>query len=229
MTVRRNHGTSLNGLKNISELASSSGVAETTTTLITLDDGAVMDEWRNAGVPVHQIKGDGRLWFNILSSAPASPVTGDVWLEDTISGVVLRIQTDSGLTTIPAGDGSLSVTAASALLQGHAVRTTASGLEYAAADVASDQYQVIGLIAEDTLATEEGVVLKPGQQLELSDWTLLTGAATLTPGATYWLTATPGRYSAAAPDLEVVTAASKVGIAATDTILLIQTDLKVLA
>lgn len=226
MVVRKNHGTPARGIRNISNLVSTSGVAETTTTLVTVDDGAVLDEWRNQGVLTHQIKGDGRHWFKVLLAPPASPVDGDVWFEDTgVTGIMLMVQTSSGTLQIPAGDGSLEVTAATALLQGHAVRATATGLQYAAAVQASEQYRIVGIVAEDTLIATDATVLTNGDHIELSDWTLLTGALNLVPGATYWLSATPGRYTTT----PVIAARARVGIAVTTTKLLIDTNLTVLS
>lgn len=224
MTVQRNHRTPVRGIQTLSRLVDPTGKAAETSTVVTINDDAVVEEWANAGVPVHQLKGDGRMWLRILTAAPANPVAGDVWLEqDPVDGLVLRVRSASGTQTLVGGDGAaLELTASVALLQGHVVRPAPSGLVYAAA--VAGQHRLVGLVAEDILATASARVITPGQSIELPDWSLITGAAALTPGVPYWLSATPGRFTTSS----VAACAQRVGYALTAQRLLVDTALAVI-
>lgn len=224
MTVQHNHRTPVRGIQTISRLVDPAGQAAETTTLITVNDDAVLEQWANAGLPVHQLKGDGRLWLRILSAAPLNPVAGDVWLEqDLVDGLVLRIRSTTGTQTLIGGTGdAIELTAGSALLQGHAVRASGPGLVYAQA--AANQHRLLGIMAADTASGGQGGLITMGSSLELPDWSLLTGAAALTVGAQYWLSATPGRYTAT----PVAGFAARVGIALTANRLLVDSGLTVL-
>lgn len=229
MKIIQNVQTPASGIRQISGLSSVSGIGDAESTLITIDDDAVLKQWENHGVPVHQVKGDGRLWLNVLPSAPTSPVNGDVWLElDGVLGTVLRFYDGVAtytLTTEPPA-GTLVLTASTALLQGHALRATSSGAAYASTTVDSGhKYQIIGLVKEDTLISDPVEILTIGDIMSMADWTLLTGSATLTEGARYWLSDTPGRYTTTPSTL----VGSLVGIAVTTTKLLVQPTLIVVS
>lgn len=222
MTARRNHRTEARGIQEITRLTDPSGTGRSTTTLVTVT--GIIEEWLNNGAPVHQLKGDGRMWLPVLLAPPGSPTPGDVWLEDDIvDGVVLRIEGPTGTLTLVNGAG-LELDAASALLQGHAVQATAGGLAYA--DASPGNYGVVGVVAEAAAAMGDDVrLLVDGEVLELPNWALLTGAALLTPGSRYWLSTTPGRYSLIPPAAGWIS----VGIGLTTTKLLVDTQRRVLA
>ncbi len=229
MKIIQNVQTPTSGIRQISGLTGASGIGDTESTLITIDDDAVLKQFQNHGVTMHSVKGDGRMWMNVLPSAPASPVNGDLWLElDGMLGTVLRFYDGVStytLTTEPPA-GSLSLTASTALLQGHAVRATASGAAYASTVVDSGhKYQIIGLVKEDTLISDPVEILTMGDIMSIADWTLLTGSATLTEGARYWLSDTPGRYTTTPSTL----VGSLVGVAVSTTKLLVQPTLIVVS
>ncbi len=228
--VIRNVGTDTSGTRETSDLTNVAGVASRLTTLVTINDEAVIQQFENHGVPVHSIRGDGRAWFTVLESTPGAQTIGDVWLEEDISlGTVLRIRTSAGILTISASGvsgGGLTYTAASALLQGHAIYLDPSdGPLYASALVDSDHvYRVRGLVLADTLITDPVTLVTDGQELSLPDWSLMTGGASLVQGADYWLSDTPGRYTTT-PNAAV---ASQIGYAATANIMVVKTGLIVL-
>jgi hypothetical protein len=224
MTAISNSGSPVRGIQQLSRLASPAGTAETRSTIIAVDDGAILDEVQNHGVPVYRVRGDGRLWLRTLTSPPTAPVAGDLWLEDTIDGTVLRYKgTDGERTLIGAQASGVLVTAATALLTGHAVRATASGLLYSAATVG--QHHVAGVIAETVMSGDSARLLVSGDVLDLPDWSLLTGVALLSPGVRYWLSATPGRYSTTAPQ----SVASQIGVGLTPTSLLVMNPPPIIA
>ncbi len=226
MAVIRNVGTPSRGVKKLSQLVDPSGTADQLTTLVTIDDNAVLDEWQNNGVPVHRLKGDGRAWFSILPGTPTSPVVGDLWLQDNLGTTEVHFQGAGGETVLASSAGNLEVVASAALLQGHALRADATGLLYAVAVVdVAHKFRVAGILADDTAMGDDGVVLTAGDYLTLADWSLLTGAAALTEGADYWLSATPGRYTTT-PHVDV---AARVGRAMTATTMLIKPDLVVVS
>ncbi len=229
MRVIKTVQTPATGIRQVSGLTSVSGVGDAESTLITINDDAVLKQWENHGVAVHALKGDGRAWMAVLPSAPTSPVAGDVWLElDGVLGTVLRFYdgvVTSTLTTDPPS-GTLSLTASTALLKGYAVRAAAGGAAYASTVVdGSHKYQIVGLVKEDTLIGDPVEVLTLGDVMSITDWTTLTGAATLTPGSRYWLSDTPGRYTTTPSTL----VSSLVGVAVSTTELLVQPTLIVLA
>ena len=226
MSVLRNVGTRTRGIRLLSELTSASGVADTESTLITINDDAILKSWQNFGVPVHEVLGDGRTWWKVLSAAPASPAVGDIWLEQQVGGTVLRYQSTTGTVTLLSDVAGLQLVTANIILAGHAVRPDASGLLYAAAIVdGAHQYRCIGVNKVDTISGGSAEVLTTGDHLQLSDWSLLTGAATLTPNAYYYLSATPGRYTTTPAAAVTV----RVGIAVSTDTLLIETGVVVLS
>ncbi len=221
--------TPATGIRQVSNLSDVAGVSDAETTLITVNDGAVIKQFENLGTAVHKIRGDGRVWLKVLGSAPSAPVAGDVWLElDGLLGTVLRFYdgvATSTLTTEPPA-GTLSLTASTALLKGYAVRATASGAAYASTVLGgTPRYQIIGLVKEDTLISDPIEVLTLGDVMSIDDWTTITGSAALTEGARYWLSDTPGRYTTTPSTL----VASLVGVAVSATELLVQPTLVVLA
>lgn len=217
------------GIGEVSRQASTSGIGRNVTTLITLSDPSIVDQVENNGVPVHQIKGDGRKWFPILAESPESPVDGDMWLEQDVSlGTVLRIQTPAGILTISASGvsgGGLSYTAASALLQGYAVYLDpTNGPVYAVATVdGSHKYRPCGVVLADATMGNPVTIVTDGEQMAMADWTSVIGATNLVMGSRYYLTGTPGRYSTT-PGSGVT---SRVGYAANATTLIVQTGLNV--
>lgn len=210
------------GLLEASGLTDVTGVGADNTTLITINDDAVLEQWRNLGVPRHQVKADGRVWFSVLGASPSTPVNGDLWLElDGMLGTVLRFYdgtTIFTLTTVPPA-GTLSLTASTALLTGMALRATAGGAAYAT----TANYHIIGLAKQDTLIGDPIEVLTVGDIYNSADFTLLTGTVTLTVGSIYWLSAVAGKWQTS-PN---ATVAAKIGIAVSTTQLLIQPDLAV--
>ncbi len=220
-----NIGTPITGIKELSQLTSAAGTAHSSSTVITLDDEAVVDQWENFGIPVHRLRGDGRAWFKVLSAPPVSPVAGDLWLEDLGGGdVVLRFYDGAGEVSVASSDPALSIVASAALLQAHAVRALIGGMAHAAAvvDVAK-QYRVIGILADDVAMGDAGKVITDGGTLTMADWSLLTGAAALTIGAVYWLSVTPGRYTTT----PVAAVGARVGRAVGTDTLLVDTGLVV--
>lgn len=226
MAVIRNVGTPSNGNRVVSGQTNPASTDATETTVVTVNDAAVMKEWQNYGAARVRIRGDGRIWLRVLTSPPTSPTAGDVWLEVSSGVTYLRFYDGTTTNTVESSGTDLAITTSAALLQGMAVRGTVSGLAYAQALVDSNKvYKVVGIMAEDALISTPGTVLTAGDHLALSDWSLITGTTTLTPGADYYLTSTPGRYSTT-PD---VTVASRVGRAVSTTTLVVQPDLVVIS
>jgi hypothetical protein len=230
MSVIKNVQTDATGVGEISGLTSVSGIGRNFTTLVTVNDTAIVEQLQNNGVNVHQVKGDGRAWFPIISHAPTSPVNGDLWLEqDMTLGTVLRIQTPAGLLTIGAsgviGTG-LTYTAASGLLVGMAVYLDPTdGPVYASALVSGAfAYRPRGVVKATAIMGGQVEIITDGEEMQMTDWTLVTGTALLAQGSNYWLTATPGRYSIT-PGSGV---SSRVGYAATPHILVVQTGFNVI-
>jgi hypothetical protein len=206
--------------------ANPASTAATESTLITVNDADVVKEWQNHGVAQHRIRGDGRVWFRVLTGAPSSPVAGDTWLELDSGTTYLRFYDGSSTVTVTSTSQALQITTSAALLQGMAVRASGAGLAYAQAFVdGSKVYKLIGIMAADALISTPGTVLVAGDHLDLPDWSLIVGAATLTVGSDYWLTSTPGRYDVT-PD---TTVAARVGRAVTTTTLLVKPDLVVVS
>ncbi len=226
MPVVRNVGTPSATSRTILDQSNPAVAAAVETTLITVNADDVIKEWQNHGVAQHQIKGDGRVWFRVLTGAPSSPVAGDAWIELDSGTTYFRFYDGSTTSTVTSSSADLSITASAALLQGMAVVPTGSGLAYAQALVSGSKlYKAIGVMAEDALISTPGAVLVDGDHLTLSDWSLIVGAATLTVGSDYWLTSTPGRYDVT-PD---ATVAARIGRAVTTTTLLVKPDLIVIS
>lgn len=184
------------GVRTVSRLTDLAGTAQGSTTLLTVNEDALLDEWQNQGVRKHAIRGDGRVWFSILTAPPAAPAPGDLWLEDTGGELLVRVQGSTGLLSFSSA-GVLTLTSAGALLQGNALYVTPAGqVAYAVADAGSPAYRTIGLATTSTLASVESInVSVTGDVVQLPDWTLVTGTATLAPGSRYFLSATPGKLS----------------------------------
>lgn len=229
MAALRGIGSRTRGIQQASDLTSPSGTAARETTLITIDDAAVLAQWENLGVTAHRLRGDGRVWFRVLPAAPVAPVMGDVWLEDDVSlGVVARVRTATGTTTLLSGDiDRLHVIATAALLQGHAVRSKSDGsYVYASATVDANRlYRITGIVQEDVGIGDEAAILTDGALMTLADWSLITGSAALIAGEYYWLSTTPGRYIST----PAAAVASRVGLAVTTDTLEVRTGLVVVS
>jgi hypothetical protein len=221
--------TPSNGIRTTSGQTSTSGVVSSETSLITVLPNDVLKSFENLGTPVLEVKGDGRFWTVIQPSSPTSQVAGDCWLEnDSTLGVVFRYfdgTTIHTTSTVPPGN-ELTSTAVSALIQGFALRMTGAGAAYANTTVdGARQFQVIGVVKDTVILGATVEVLTDGDILSLTDWTVLTGSTHLTPGAQYFLSDTPGKYTTAIPGSGVV---SRIGIAGSTTQLLIQPNLIIL-
>lgn len=216
------------GTNEISDQSVNTSPGRITDTVVSLSGPTYLEVWRNIGAGVHGFKADGRTWFHILSGAPSSPVIGDMWLEGTSGSVSLKYY-DGVSTIIVAGSGAngnnLTFTAASALIAGAAVYANGTGCSPAVATAGSPYaYRVIGISNGPVLMSATATILIDGETLTLGDWSVLTGSATLTPNAPYFLTSTPGRYSTTVPAV-----ASQVGIALSTTEMLVKTGLIVIA
>ena len=189
------------GVRVVSRASDIAGSSSQSTTLITIDDAAIIEEWQNQGVPVHAVRGDGRIWLRTLTSTPVSPVAGDMWLEDTASGLSFRIFSGAGLLTFNATQ-QLTATSYSALLAGSPVRIASSGkVCYAEAIAgAGGSYRVEGVCTATVGLADQGItVATSGDTVQLADWSAITGVATLVPGSRYYLSNIPGKLQATVP------------------------------
>jgi hypothetical protein len=99
----------------------------------------------------------------------------------------------------PAGEETVSAVFDSDTKKGMAVYASGSGtVDLAQADAAGTT-KCVGLATADVAAAATGTYKTEGT-ITQSDWTLVTGAASLTPGAYYYLSeATPGQLTSTAP------------------------------
>jgi hypothetical protein len=212
------------GLREVSDLVDPAGQGHTSTTLVALQDDALVDQWENQGVPVHGLRADGRAWFKILTAPPVNPTGGDLWIERlALNNTVVRFHDGSQIITLAGSEApGFTVDASEAILLGHALCGHAGGAQYAqAVDTAEHLYRVIGLAAQELVGAGSLQVLTRGDTMELPDWSVVAGTALLVPGAKYFLGDTPGRLLDDVTGLQV---AAAVGIAVEPTRLQITLD-----
>ncbi len=85
--------------------STSSGPADSFDSADTIDPTGILTEKKNNGTPKHQVWGDGRHLFPILTAPPAGAVPGNVWLEQ-LAGVTYLAYVDAAGTPqllFPAG------------------------------------------------------------------------------------------------------------------------------
>jgi len=80
---------------------------------------------------------------------------------------------------------------------GQAVRVAAGGVAQLAS--AADNTAPVAGLAVATVAPSVSGDYQTAGHLTLADWTAAAGASGLTPGATYWLSATPGQLTTTPP------------------------------
>jgi hypothetical protein len=200
------------GIRELSEVASTSGAGHTSTTLVQLQGDAFIDEWENQGVRVHGLKADGRAWFKILTAPPTNPVEGDLWIErQALNNTVVRFHNGVTIVTLMGTEApGFSLVTQEAIIIGHALAADIAGAAYAAATVTGNRHRCIGLAAEELAGPGTLQVLVEGDVLVMPDWSLVAGSALLVPGTRYFLSDTPGRYTNDPTGLEV---AAPIGIA----------------
>jgi len=84
----------------------------------------------------------------------------------------------------------------------------------------------VGLAIQDAMASGTGFYIADGQ-LNLPDWTDATGSASLIPGATYYLSTTPGLLTVTPPS-QVGELVLRVGTATTTSVLDIEISQSIL-
>lgn len=119
------------------------------------------------------------------------------------------VMVNGQLQRLPAGDtvdgasASLDYTATStsAATIGQPVYTDGAGtVDLAKADAAGTS-RVLGLVSSSSIATAASGPVRYAGILSSADWTAVTGAAALSPGQNYYLSAaTAGQLTATAPD-----------------------------
>ena len=121
-----------------------------------------------------------------------------------VGGVGITITHGAGTITFSTTDGSFSLTATmdADVEIGTPVRMKANeNLALAQADGVTTTH-VVGIATANTLTTFAGTYTSDGQ-VNRADWTAIAGTALLTPGATYFLSATTaGMITSTAPSTE---------------------------
>lgn len=115
----------------------------------------------------------------------------------TIEGDVVTI--DNRLTVLESMESSYESVADSNVVIGQPLYVKSNGHVDLARGNASPTTGVVGLATQAALSTHV-VTYDAEGKLQLADWTAITGTATLTPGAYYYLSdATAGALTAVAP------------------------------
>jgi hypothetical protein len=220
--------TSTNGLRAVSDQQSVTGTVFSETTLITPNPETALHTWEVQGTAVAAVRANGSLWTNILGSAPVSPVAGDIWIANNGLANVLEFFNGTSVVTLTSTTGqTLSLTAGAGLVAGFALQVTSGGTaQYSNTTIDSArQYQVVGVAVATVSMGNPVTVATIGDLVTLSDWTAVTGAASLVVGKPYVLSDTPGKLQTTVPSSGVL---SRVGLAVSATQLLVQPDLIVL-
>jgi hypothetical protein len=218
------------GLRVVSGQTSTSGSGFSEATTVTLTQEVALHSWENNGTIVAAIKGAGQLWTNVLSSAPTSPVAGDIWIYTNVSdsSVDLAFYDGASIRVVTTNTGSgFNPNAGAALVAGFALQINSSGnAVYASTTIDSHrQFQIVGLAGVTVSMGSPVSCLTDGDRLTLSDWTAVTGTSALTVGAQYFLQDSPGQLGLTVPSSGVI---SRAGIAITATQLLVRPNLIIL-
>ena len=67
------------------------------------------------------------------------------------------------------------------------------------ANATDDTKNCIGFVGESSIASAASGYIQTSETITLADWTAIAGAATLTPDARYFLSATAGKITATSP------------------------------
>jgi hypothetical protein len=126
---------------------------------------------------------------------------------------------------IPSPQVSLLNGNAGALTEGMAVYSTAvTGTVDKARANASGTSKVTGLVVDATVAAGAPATIQYGGVLTIADWTVPAGSATLTPGATYFLSPTTAGLITPTPPNTTGQFVTVIGTAISTTALKIEID-----
>lgn len=152
----------------------------------TEDNPDITDNISPSGIMYDKIRAEVRSLESVLSGLTAGD--GLTWTVSS-SGISLALSGSNGLKMVSNGDG---------IVVGNPV-TTGTGTSGKAVKADKDDALFCGLAIEAADTDEEFEVVKSGM-LTISDWTAIVGAATLTAGDVYYVSATAGQLTTTAPD-----------------------------
>lgn len=121
---------------------------------------------------------------------------GDMLVRNSDGG--LSFATPPAPTNVVAESISSTNRSVSTIQAGQPCAIYSGGLGFVPANATDNTLMAVGLAQAAIAPTAAGIVQTSGP-LQLSDWTAVTGTATLSPRAKYWLDVTAGRLTSTPP------------------------------